>query len=491
MELDARTCYRALETRDRRFDGRFFVGVLTTRVYCRPVCPARTPKRANVRFFACAATAQEAGFRPCLRCRPESAPGSPAWRGTSSTVQRALRLIAEGALDAGDAQGLAARLGIGERHLRRLFARHLGTTPGVVAVTRRVHFAKQLLDETDLGMAHVARAAGFPSVRRFNAAIRATYGMTPTALRKRPSGRAGGDDLELSLSFRPPYAWDALLDYLRPRATPGVERVAGNTYARTFALGGERGVLTVAPADRRDALRVRIQGARPHVLLQIVARLRRMFDLDADPHAIADQLANDRRLARSVAATPGLRLPGAWDGFELAVRAVLGQQVSVRAATTLAGRLAARYGSGIETSAGLDRVFPDAAGLADVDLVGLGLPRRRAGALRALARAVTSGDVRFDGTQDTAELRARLLALDGFGDWTCEYIAMRALHEPDAFPAGDLGVRRALTHDDPRRGSSLRTPSAISRRAETWKPWRAYATFHLWREEADRATRNR
>lgn len=485
MRIDERACYRALETRDPRFDGRFFVGVASTRVYCRPICPARTPKRSNVRFFTCAASAQEAGYRPCLRCRPESAPGSPAWMGTSSTIQRALRLIDEGALDTGNATELALRLGIGERHLRRLFARHLGTSPDALARTRRVLFAKQLLDETQLGMAQIARAAGFTSVRRFNATLRSTYGVTPTTLRGRRTYPASGD-LRLFLAFRPPYAWETQLDYLRARAVPGVERVTNSTYERTFAIAGEKGTLRVSLSAHRNALEVRIQGSHAAALLPIVTRLRRLFDLDADPAAINAHLRRDPRLRPAVRKTPGLRLPGAWDGFELAVRAILGQQISVRAATTLAGRLARLYGDPLLGVSEPTHVFPSALALADADFDGIGITGARMHALRSLARAVCDGTIRFDGTQESATLLESLRAIDGIGEWSCAYIAMRVLQDPDAFPAGDLGLRRSFA-----KGKSRPSARDLEQRAEPWRPWRAYATFHLWREEAERVTRQR
>ncbi|MGH7894119.1 MAG: bifunctional transcriptional activator/DNA repair enzyme AdaA, partial [Candidatus Binatia bacterium] len=378
MTLEPERCYRALESRDRRFDGRFFVGVRTTGVYCRPVCPARTPKPQNIRFFACAAAAEEAGFRPCLRCRPETAPGTPAWAGTSAIVARALRLIESGALDDGTADGLATRLGIGERQLRRLFVKHLGAAPVRVAKAHRVHFARRLLDETDLSVTKVALAAGFGSIRQFNDAIRETFQASPTELREKRRARPARGELTVRLPYRPPLPWDALLAFLAARATPGIERVENGAYRRTARIGDEPAAIEVRhdPAHAQIVLRVH---ATDHTrLIGVVERVRRVFDLGADPDRIADHLRRDRRLRPIVERLPGLRVPGAWDPFELAVRAVLGQQVTVRAATTLAGRLAERFGTPVDLGPGLTRVFPLPATLVDAPLEKIGLPGARA-----------------------------------------------------------------------------------------------------------------
>jgi AraC family transcriptional regulator of adaptative response / DNA-3-methyladenine glycosylase II len=486
--LDPDLCYRALRTRDRRFDGRFFVAVRSTGVFCRPVCPARTPRRENCRFVPSAAAAREAGFRPCLRCRPEAAPGTPAWAGTSATVGRALRLIESGALDEGDVDGLAARLGVGARHLRRLFARHLGASPRAVAQTRRLLFAKKLIDETDLPMVDVAMAAGFASVRRFNDAVRGAWGRPPRELRRRrgearPAGGRptptprGPSQPTLHLAYRPPLAFDALLAFLAARAIPGVEHVADGVYRRTFEAGGVAGRLCVRPAERPDALAVTLALPEPAPLGAVVGRLRRLFDLEADPLAIEAHLAADPALAPAVAAHPGLRVPGAWDGFELAVRAILGQQVSVRGATTLAGRLVERFGAALpdRDAEGPGRLFPTPERLARARVESIGLPSARAGAIRALARAVAAGDLVLDGSADPDATRAALEALPGVGPWTGAYVAMRALREPDAFPHGDLGLRRALAGP-----GGLPSAAALRARSEPWRPWRAYAALYLW-----------
>jgi AraC family transcriptional regulator of adaptative response / DNA-3-methyladenine glycosylase II len=487
---DTDACHRVLLARDARFDGRLFVGVRTTGVYCRPICPARTPRPSSCRFFATAAAAQEAGFRPCLRCRPEVSPQLATWRGTSSTVTRALALIREGALDGDGAsvESLAERLGIGERQLRRLFREHLGASPVSVAQTRRVLFAKHLLHETRLPMVQVALAAGFGSVRRFNETFRALYGRPPRALRRAATddgaeARSGAADVVLRLPYAPPYDWQAMCAFLAARAIPGIEDVHGETYRRTLAIGAVQGTIAVMPCAGANTLRVAIRVADVATLSDVVARERRGFDLEAEPRAIAAHLAQDPLLAPLVAARPGLRVPGGWDGFELAVRAILGQQVSVAGARTLAARLVERYGEPLRgphhDHDGPSRVFPAPARLADADPAALGVPRARGEALRALARAARD-DARLFGTaQSLDDAVARLRALPGIGEWTAQYVALRALREPDAFPADDLGLQRALTGEDGR-------PSAVQllRRAEAWRPWRAYAAQHLWTRDA-------
>ena len=490
--LDADTCYRALAARDFRFDGRFFTAVLTTGIYCRPVCPARTPGRRNVRFYPSAAAAEQAGFRPCRRCRPETSPGSPAWQGTSGTVSRALALISQGALDSGDLESLALRLGVGPRHLRRLFLDHVGAPPVSVAATRRAHFAKRLVDETGMPMAEIALASGFGSVRRFNEAMRRTFGRPPSAIRSQrgaPAALAAAPDLALRLAYRPPLDWEGTLAFLAARAIPGVEHVHGDTYRRTVSVERFRGEIRVRrlrAADRFLLLEVPSE-ASPY-LLPIVGRVRRVFDLDADPQEIAAQLCHDPALRETLRARPGVRVPGAWDGFEIAVRAVLGQQVSVRGATTLAGRVARRLGEPLVVSraGSLDRLFPTPSALAEADLSGIGMPAGRCEAVRALARAVREGRIDLDGGAAVEETVARLEALPGIGAWTAGYVAMRALRDPDAFPAGDLGVRRALSRD-----GALPSARSVEERSGAWRPWRAYAVMALWTEGPRRRSRGR
>lgn len=492
-QLDREALYRALRTRDARFDGRIFIGVRTTGIYCRPICPARTPKLTNIEFYPSAAAAQEAGFRPCLRCRPESSPDLAAWRGTSSTVARALALIGEGALDGEDADvdSLALRLGIGERQLRRLFTQHLGASPIAVAQTRRVLFAKQLIHETRMGMMDIADAAGFGSVRRFNATFRGLYGRPPSELRRQKmtgvAGRAPAAAITLKLSYAPPYDWPAMIAFLADRAIAGVEVVDANRYRRTIAIDGAQGTIEVAPITGRNALAATIRFPTVRALPGIIARIRRVFDLGADVGAITRQLAADATLAPLVAARPGLRVPGAWDGFELAIRAIVGQQITVTGARRLAGKLVGAYGEPLaagstDAADGLTMVFPTPPRLAGANLATLGMPRARAATLSALATAVVDDPRLFERAQDLEGSIARLRALPGIGEWTAQYIAMRALREPDAFPAADIGLMRALTDADGTRP----TPAALATRAEAWRPWRAYAAQHLWTSDAAR-----
>ena len=487
MELDPDACYRALTARDARFDGRLFVAVKTTGIYCRPICPARMPRRENVTFFGTATAAQGAGFRPCLRCRPEASPDFAAWRGTSNTVARALALIDAGALDGADVEALAGRLGVGGRQLRRLFRQHLGAAPVSVAQTRRVLLAKQLIHQTRLPMTEVALAAGFGSVRRFNETFQSLYDRPPAALRRLKGEAAAGEDgVQLDLAYRGPYDWDALVGFLRLRAIEGVEVVTGAAYARSIAIGEDRGLLTVTPSAKPDRLTVTVRFPNLTALPRIIARVRRVFDLTADPAAIAAHLSADSALAPRVASRPGLRVPGAWDGFELAVRAILGQQITVTAATLLAARIVREWGEPLPDGlagavAGLTHTFPSAARLAEADLSTLPMPGARSRALAGLARAAAADPALFDPTGDLPTAIARLKALPGIGEWTAQYIAMRQFREPDAFPTGDIGLMRAMTGADGERP----TAAALQARAEAWRPWRAYAALHLWTGDND------
>jgi AraC family transcriptional regulator of adaptative response / DNA-3-methyladenine glycosylase II len=480
--LDSAALDRARTSRDPRFDGKFFIAVTSTRIYCRPVCPVPSPKRTNIRYYATAASAAEAGFRPCLRCRPEAAPGTPAWLGTSAVVKRALRLIDEGVLDAASVDELASRVGIGPRHLHRLFVEHVGASPNAVAQTRRLHFAKRLIDETTLPMTDIALAAGFGSLRRFNSAFQGTYKRAPRELRRRRRrglASGGDDELILTLAFRPPYDWTQVRDFLATRAVPGVERVDPRGYARTLAVAGGHAVVCVRAVEGGNALELRVRGAAPAALFQIADAARRVFDLAADPARIALAFRRDTLLAPLVKRRPGLRIPGMWDPFECAVRAVLGQQVSVAAGRTLAARLVARIGQPIAGGDdGLTHLFPSPAAMAVADLAGLGITGARVRALQALAKAVTRGTVDFGAPAE--EVAAALVALPGVGPWTAQYVALRALGEPDAFLAGDLVLRRMASPN-----GALLTPRALEERAERWRPWRGYATLHLWRAAGD------
>lgn len=479
MDLDPRSCWRAVKSRDRRFDGVFFTTVLTTGVYCRPICPVPAPLRKNVRFVGSAAAAEEAGFRPCRRCRPETAPHTPAWAGSCATVERALRLIGAGALDRDDVDALAARLGVGSRHLRRLFAAHVGASPLSVARTRRVHFARQLIDGSDLPMSQVAHAAGFRSVRQFNDGIRTSFGKPPRDLRRAARrGVTPNGVIHLALAYRPPLDWNGLLSFLALRAIPGVEDVSEGVYRRTVVLGGKAAQIAARHDPDRARVLVEVEAAGPEQLLAVVDRARAIFDLDAAPRQIAEALSADPVVGPHLGERPGLRVPGCWDPFELAVRAVLGQQVSVRGASTLAGRLVGRFGKPLACARGpLTHLFPEPVVLAGADIASIGMPRARGDAIATLARAVAEGRLRFDATHggDGPALEA-LRELPGIGDWTAQYVAMRALRDPDAFPAGDLVLRRALADDGDRPPSSAQ----VRHRAQAWRPWRSYAALALW-----------
>jgi len=483
MELDADVCYRAVISRDPRFDGRFFTGVESTGIYCRPVCPARTPRRENVRFFACAAAAEEAGFRACRRCRPETSPGTPAWMGSSATVSRALRLISEGFLDSAGVDELAGVLGVGARHLRRLFDEHLGASPRSVALTRRVHFARALLDQTPLPITEVAFSSGFSSVRRFNDAFRKVFDTSPSRLRSGVAEARAPVALRLRLPFRPPLDWRALIDFHRARAVPGVE-VVGATYRRSVEVDGTVGEIEVHPPAQGNHAHLVVSAGLSRSLSRVVERVRRVFDLDADPSGIAAHLARDRGLAQLVRRRPGLRVPGAWDGFEVAVRAIVGQQVSVAGATTVLGRIAEQYGRVVDLGNGVTRLFPTPERLARARLSRVGVTLGRERAIRALARAVCDGDVDLRRPSALDDTVGRLTRIEGVGAWTAHYIAMRGCGDPDAFPAGDLHLRRAA-------GVVLGagTEAALEERAAAWRPWRAYAAIHLWETQRRRGRR--
>ncbi len=479
IALDPAVCYRALQARDARFDGRFFVGVTTTRIYCRPICPARTALREHCRFFPTAAAAQQAGFRACLRCRPEIAPQSPAWRGTATTVSRAMARIAEGALDGPRAsvERLAGSLGVGERQLRRLFDQHIGASPLAVAQTRRVLFAKQLLHDTRLPMASVAMAAGFGSIRRFNDTFLVLYKRPPSQLRRRSVTASSAAPLILRLSYRPPFDWNALLAFFAPRAIPGVEELRDGTYRRVVRVDDHLALIAVSHLPARNALQVEIACDYVPALPVIASRLRRVFDLDADTEAIARHLSRDRALAPTVRRQPGLRTPGGWDAFEIAVRAILGQQISVTAASGLAAKLVALCGQPIAIAGpALTHAFPTAQQLAAADLRSLGMPAARRAALQSLARAAVAQPGLFDVANTLEESIGRLRSVPGIGEWTAQYIALRGLHHPDAFPASDIGI---LRNAEQIFGTPF-SPARLLARSEQWRPWRGYAAQHLW-----------
>jgi AraC family transcriptional regulator of adaptative response / DNA-3-methyladenine glycosylase II len=470
MTLDWQICSRARLSRDPRFDGKFFIGVLSTRIYCRPICPVPTVKEKNVRYFPSAAAAAETGFRPCLRCRPECSPGTPAWFGTSNTVSRALRLIGESDLEDSGMEGLAERLGVSSRHLRRLFIQHLGAPPSAVVKTRRLHFAKRLIDETRLSMTDIAYASGFGCVRRFNAVIRKTYNRTPTQIRRLQKVIQPEDHYLFHLRFRPPYHWQGMLAFFAAHATPGVEAVDLRSYRRSISLNGCHGYFEVSLDEGHDALAVRVQIADPHSLYLIIERIRNMFDLNADWAAITQSLGTDPELASRIGAEPGLRVPGCWNGFELTVRAILDQGSTVKGATALAERIVKSFGQPISDAGNLTHLFPTPETLADASLTDLGLTEKQAEMIHSLARAVCDGQISFERVVDSNAFLTQLCEITGIDCWTAQYVAMRALGEPDAFPAGNPHFIRAL---------GLKTSSELEKRAEAWRPWRSYASMYL------------
>ncbi|WP_051943226.1 AlkA N-terminal domain-containing protein [Streptacidiphilus rugosus] len=477
MQEDA--CYRAVSSKDARHDGVFYTAVRTTGIYCRPSCPARTPKRENITFYPTAAAAQGAGFRACRRCRPDVAPGSPEWNIRADLVGRAMRLIGDGVVDREGVAGLAARLGYSERHLSRELHAELGAGPLAIARSQRAQTARLLLQTTDLSVTEVAFAAGFSSIRQFNDTIREVYAMTPMELRVRTGRRPVVEgSIPLRLAHRQPFDTAAIFDFLAVRAVPGVEettvdpRTGTRTYRRTLALPHGPAVAEVdEPTAPQGWLDARLRLGELRDLTTGVQRLRALFDLDADPEAVAEVLGADPALGPLVAARPGLRSPGHVDPHELAVRAVLGQQVTVAAARTLAGRLAARYGTPLAApSGGLTHLFPSAAALADADDADLAMPASRRRAVRGLCAALADGSVRLDPGVDRDAAGAQLLALPGIGPWTVGYIRMRALADPDAYLPSDIGVRHGL------RAAG----AAENADSDAWRPWRSYAVHQLW-----------
>ncbi|MBK7472185.1 MAG: DNA-3-methyladenine glycosylase 2 [Betaproteobacteria bacterium] len=474
-------CYRALLSRDSRFDGKFFVGVSSTGIYCRPVCTARTPMRTRCTFYPSAAAAEGAGFRPCLRCRPELAPGNACVDAPQRIAHAAASLIDDGFLEENDLALLAARLGVTDRHLRRVFQAEFGVAPVGYAQTQRLLLAKRLLTDTTLPVTDIALAAGFGSVRRFNALFQARYRMQPTRLRHDGGAGTGTPAMRFELAYRPPLPWDTLLAFLGHRAIQGVEAVAGHEYRRTVAVahGGHvhRGWIAVRPAARRATLQVSLSPGLARVVPPVLARVKRLFDLACDPHAVAAQLGE------LAAAHPGLRVPGAFDGFEMAVRAILGQQVTVKAATTLSGRIARAFGDALATPwAELTHTFPAAGRVAALtvdDVASNGIIASRSRSILALAGRIADGTLVLAPGVDVERTLAALRAVPGIGEWTAQYIAMRALAWPDAFPHTDLGVMKALGETSPRR---------VLARAEPWQPWRAYAVMHLWHSTTPKET---
>jgi AraC family transcriptional regulator of adaptative response / DNA-3-methyladenine glycosylase II len=478
VTLDTLTCYRALRARDARFDGRFFVAVSSTRIYCRPVCTVKAPKRENCRFYASAAAAESAGYRPCLRCRPELAPGNASVDATTRVAQAAASMIEDRTLDETGLDAVAARLGITDRHLRRAFGAEFGVSPVEFAQTQRLLLAKRLLTDTSLPVTEVAYASGFGSLRRFNALFKQRYRLQPSRLRRHMHSNGAAapdapDALKFELSFRPPYDWPAVSAFLGARAIAGVEVLEDGRYRRTTRIrvdGKEHfGWIEVSPSPKKPALRVTVASSLAKALPPTLSRIKALMDLSCNPLEVAQALG---ALAKR---QPGLRVPGAFDGFEVAVRAILGQQVTVAAARTVAGRFATAFGDPVETPfAALTVAFPEAERIADLPygrIARLGMPGARARTVLALARAVASGDLDLMPNADIEATLEKLRELPGVGEWTAQYIAMRALAWPDAFPHTDLGVMKALGETNARRVLAL---------GEAWRPWRAYAVMHLW-----------
>ena len=471
MELDPEACFLAVRARDRRFDGRFYVAVSSTGIYCRPICPVRPPKRENMRFYASAAACEGAGFRPCLRCRPERAPGLAPMDAKSRLIGAAIAGIEEHALSSAGVGELAASLGVSDRHLRRVTEAELGVSPIELAQTQRLLLAKRLLKETALSQTEIAFASGFNSVRRFNALFKSRYGLSPRAVR----GKGGdSESLSVQLEFRPPYAWDTLLAYLRMRAIPGVEMTDATHYRRTVSIGQSTGWIAVSMHKTGGALNLELSPSLTPVIGAVIARVKHLFDLGALPDAVSDLLRKDPLLAPTVRRLPGLRVAGAFDGFELAVRTVLGQQVSIKSATTVSGRWAAAFGTKIGTPfPQLSLLSPTAERMLEVaheHIAVLGMVGARARCLVELAKAVAERKVVLTCASNVDAQIEALLRLPGIGPWSANYIAMRALHWPDAFPSGDLVLMRAANA----------TQKQLQARAKAWQPWRAYATHYLW-----------
>src|SRR3954452_19816311 len=485
---DSERCYRAVQSRDRRFDGVFYTAVRTTGIYCRPSCPARTPHRSSVAFFVSAAAAQVAGYRACRRCLPDATPGSPDWDARADTAGRAMRLINDGVVERDGVPGLARRIGYTPRHLSRLLTEEVGAGPLAIARARRAQTARTLVETTALPMADIAFAAGFSSVRQFNATMAEVYACTPTALRarRRPGGIASPGHLSIRLGVRRPFDGAELLQFLAARAVPGIETVVGGTYSRTLVLPHGPAVVHLTPGD--DAVECALEAADLRDVGAAVERCRRLLDLDSDPAAVGDLLEADPVLGATARQRPGLRVPGHVDGLEVAVRAVVGQQISVAGARTVLARVVATYGTALEQEPGARReglgsTFPDAATRAAPGPAALPMPRSRGRALVALCAAVAAGDIPLDRSLPRGEVRRRLLAVPGVGPWTADYILLRALGDPDVFLPTDVGVRHGLTDI----GVDVAAAEPLSR---AWRPWRSYALMHLWAVAARRPTRS-
>jgi len=490
LGLDRETIERARHSRDPRFDGRFFIGVKTTGIYCRPVCPVKTPKRENVEIYSSAAAAGGAGYRPCMRCRPELAPGQIGWTKSGRHLLQALNLIDREILNGISVDEIAAELQVSTRQLNRVFRQYLGTTPFRVAQTKRLHFAKQLIDETRLSMTEICFAAGFGSIRRFNDVFNKTYGQSPSRLRKRRKSKSSiGQGVAVTLSYRLPFDWRYLLQFLSRRAISGMEVCGPTRYQRTIEIGTETGQIAVEFSIRKPEVRVLVDFPDTTLLLGIIERVRNLFDLNADSRCIDQTLAADSLIGDLVNTWPGVRVPGVWDGFEVAVRAIVGQQISVPAATTLLTRLVSHCGkqyaatgqnSNINSGTKLTHLFPTPQEILASDIRGMGISDSRVEVLYSLCREVVSGNLRFDTYQDIESVKSRFKQIKGVGDWTAEYVAMRALRDPNGFPHGDLILRRVATTMD-----ASCYGDALLKKSRSWEPWRAYATMLMWRKHQE------
>jgi AraC family transcriptional regulator of adaptative response / DNA-3-methyladenine glycosylase II len=475
--IDPGICWQAIYSRDPRFDGRFFMGTTTTGIYCRNICPVPFARPKNIVMFACAAAAELAGFRPCKRCQAQAAPGTPAWLGTSAVVNRAFRLILEGALNEGNVPELAERLGIGSRHLRRLFVHHLGAPPLKIAMTRRIHLARNLIEESGLPMSQIAFCSGFKSIRDFNHAIRLSTRQSPSELRRAagaPQSSAHSSGLELRLAYRRPFDWSSLIAFLKRRAIPGVEFVTENSYQRTIEMEGVPGFLTVNPDTTGPRLVVRLETNGAKGLEHAVERIRRIFDLGADPVQIASHLSRDPRLRHLLKQRPGLRVPGVWDGFEAAVLAVLGQKLTSAGSKRSATRLVQMFGTPVDTPIReLKYLFPGPEVLARADFSKAGISNVRANILRNLARSTVRRQLTFSTLRTLEQTVSQVGTACGIDESTANYIAMRAFGEPDAFPSREPALRRSLGQN------KIASPAQAIATADQWRPWRAYAAMHF------------
>lgn len=464
LTYDKKEFYRAHLARDPRFDGKFFVAVKTTMIYCRPICPARKAQLKNLEFFIHAAQAAEAGFRPCLRCRPETAPGSAAWIGTSATIQRAIRLMDSFALEEFSIHDLAIKLGVGERWLRELFQQQVGASPQSILISKKLDIARNLLDKSSLSITEIAFSSGFQSIRRFNDAFKIRFQKTPRAFRRAPISK---EQLRLQLSYRPPFAWPEMINFFDNRAIPQMELIENNSYQRLITHGEVRGWFQAKPSHN-NKIEIEFKLSKTSNIIEFVTRLKNIFDLDADPMVIENSLQEDEKLNPFLKQYRGLRIPGCWDGFELAVRAIVGQKISVKAARTILSRIVEIYGEKqtLDESLSLKRFFPTPENILTADLSKIGLPNSKVETLKALASKIANNTLILDGTADFSETCQQLLSIKGIGTWTVEYIAMRALRNPNGFPATDLELQKKI--------------SRLQLNPEKWIPWRAYGAMLLW-----------